>query len=185
MKKFSQTLTKKLSKMKLRFESFLENDFSNKNLNNEEEDAQFEVSQDMTLIRGLSQCLPEDHIDRTIIIFNRLSAFFEAGVLLENIDGIWKSQAYFNKGKAHLLPNSKQKDLALPAMRPFAVLTTNSETILEKLDLSQIDPFKQTKSILINVSPDFSFLLFSSMADLWLKDHTKNVHTELMNGFAE
>ncbi|MGZ3774009.1 MAG: GTP cyclohydrolase [Pseudobdellovibrionaceae bacterium] len=184
MEKLSHAFVSKITKLQKRFESFLENDFENK-VEDTERLAVFEPSRDPSLVRGLSQGLPEDHIDRAIVVFSRLAMLFDSGILLENHDGQWKAQAYFHKGASHLLKNNARAVVKIPEMALMSVLKTDSQTLFEKLNLTQLDPDRKTTCLVIKVTPDFSFLLFSGMADLWLKDHTENVRRALINGFAE
>lgn len=184
MEKLSQTFVSKLTKLQKRFESFLENDFENK-VEDTERLASFEASRDVSLVRGLSQGLPEDHIDRAIVVFSRLAMVFDAGVMLENHDGQWKAQAYFNKGAAQLLKNMARSVIKIPDVNLMSVLKTDSKAMLEKLNLNDLDPEGKTVCLLIKVTPDFAFILFSGMADLWLKEHIENVRRALINGFAD
>lgn len=183
MDKISQSLVSKITKLQKRFESFLDNDFENKA--DENSDMPFEPSRDLALVRGLSQGLPDDHIDRAIVVFSRLALLFNAGVLLENNDGEWKAQAYFHKGASHLLKNSAKTVITLPEMTLMSVMKANSTTMLEKMNLQNLDPDQQTSCLLLKASPDFAYILFSGMADLWLKEHIENVRRALISGFAD
>lgn len=184
MEKLSQTIVSKITNFQKRLESVLDNDFEAK-VEDSERMAHFEPSRDLSLIRGLSLGLPEDHVDRAIVVFSRLALLFDAGVLLENNDGQWKAQAYCHKGATQLLKNNSKSFIKIPAMNLFTVLSTTSRPILEKLHLQHLDPEDKTSCLLIKVSPDFAFILFSGLADLWLKDHLENVRRALINGLAD
>lgn len=185
MEKLSQALASKFTQLQRRFESILENDFDHKH-EEAERSANFEASRDLSLVRGLSLALPDDHIDRAIVVFSRLAMLFDAGVLLENDDGRWRPQAVFHRGSTQLLKiNNGKIALPLPSMNVLTVLKTSSAQMLEKLQLTQLDRDNRTTCLVIKVTPDFSFVLFSSFADLWLKDHMENVRHELINGFAD
>jgi hypothetical protein len=185
MEKLSQAIASKFSSLQRRFESILENDFDHK-VEESDRVAAFEPSRDLSLVRGLSLGLPDDHIDRAIVAFSRLAMLFDAGVLLENVDGQWRAQASFHKGHTQLLKNNNGKNsIQLPQMNMLTVLKTSSSQMLQKLQLSQLDPQNRTTCLLVKVTPDFAFMLFSSLADLWLKEHIEHVRTELINGFAD
>lgn len=185
MEKLSQALASKFTQLQRRFESILENDFDQK-AEEAEQAAAFEASRDLGLVRGLSLGLPDDHIDRAIVVFSRLAMLFEAGVLLENDDGRWRAQALFHRGHTQLLKNNNGKiAVPLPAANLLTVLKTSAPQMLEKLQLSHLDRDQRTTCLVVKVTPDFAFLLFSSLADLWLKDHAENVRHELINGFAD
>lgn len=184
MEKLSQTFVSKITRLQKRFESFLENDFENK-VEHAERQANFEASRDLSVVRGISQGLPEDHIDRAIVVFSRLAMIFDSGILLENNDGQWKAQAYFHKGSSQLFKNNARAVLKIPETTLMTVLKTDSAGILNKLNLKQLDPENKYTCLLIKVTPDFAFILFSDMADLWLKEHIENTRRALINGFVD
>lgn len=184
MEKLSQSIVSKLNQLHRRFESILENDFENKT-EDLERAANFEASRDLSLVRGLPLALPEDNIDRAIVVFSRLALLFDAGVLLENQDGQWKAQAQFHKGATRLIKSSSKAFIKVPPMDLLTVLKTDSTAMLEKLQLKDLDTENKTTCLLIKTSPDFAFILFSSLADIWLRDHIENVRTALINGFAD
>lgn len=185
MEKLSQALVSKISIFQKRLQSFLENDFDPNSEEHERIRQEFESSKDEALVRGISQGLPEDHVDRAIVVFSRLAMVFDSGVLLENHDGEWKAQAAFNKGVTELLKNPAKTTLKIPATNLMSVLKTDSYSMLHKLNLHELDPENKTTCLLVKVTPDFAFLLFSSLPDLWLKEHTENVRRALINGFAD
>ncbi|MDG0817911.1 GTP cyclohydrolase [Bdellovibrio svalbardensis] len=185
MEKLSQALASKISHFQKRLQSFLENDFDPNSEEHERMRKEFESSRDSALVRGISQGLPEDHIDRAIVVFSRLAMVFEAGVLLENNDGEWKAQAAFSKGITELLKNPSKATIKIPSVNLMTVLKTDAYSMLQKLNLNHLDPENKTACLLIKVSPDFALLLFSDLPDLWLKEHTENVRRALINGFAD
>lgn len=185
MEKLSQALASKISHFQKRLQSFLENDFNPNSEEHERLRKEFEASHESSLVRGLSQGLPDDHIDRAIVVFSRLALVFEAGVLLENNDGAWKPQAFFHKGFTELLRTANKPTIKIPQTSLMTVLKTDSASLLQKLNLRQLDPENKTVCLLIRVTPDFVFLLLSDLPDLWLKEHTENVRRALINGFAD
>lgn len=185
MEKLSQSFITKITNLQRRFESFLDSDFEKKVEEIEILQSTFEPSRDPALVRGISQGLPEDHVDRAIVIFSRLALLFDAGILLENYEGQWKAQASFYKGVTELLKCQSQIVLQLPDMNLMTVLKTDSASMLKKLKLEKLDPEKKTTCVLIKTSPEFAYLLFSKTADLWLKEHVENVRRSLINGIAD
>lgn len=185
MEKLSQTLVSKISKLQKRLEAVLENDFETTHDENERVQKTFEASQDEALIRGISIGLPEDHIDRAVVLFSRLGMFFDSGVLLENNDGQWKAQACFHRGVTQLLKAQHKSLLRLPHVSLLTVLKTDPQPLLKKLNLQHLDPENKTSCLLIKASHDFSFLLFSTLPDMWLKTHIENIRKALINGFAD
>ncbi|WP_413558075.1 GTP cyclohydrolase [Bdellovibrio sp. HCB209] len=185
MERLSQALVSKISTFQKRLQSFLENDFDPQSEERAQVQKEFEASRDEALVRGLSQGLPEDHIDRAIVVFSRLAMIFEAGILLENHDGDWKAQAFFHKGVSELFKNSAKSSMSLPNANLMSWLKTDASAILRKANLQHLDTGAKTTCLLIKVTPDFSFILFSTLPDLWLQEHCENVRRALINGFAE
>ncbi|MNL14756.1 hypothetical protein D3C87_1357130 [compost metagenome] len=186
MEKLSLSIVSKLSTLQKRLESVLDNDFENINHREIEETRQnFEASRDPGLVRGLSQALPDDHIDRAVVMFSRLAMCFESGVLLENNDGQWKAQAYFNKGVTELFKSANKTVLPMPDSACLTVLKAKSQPILQKLHLERLDPENKNQALMIKVTHDYAFVLFSTLPDIWLKDHAENIRMALVNGFAD
>lgn len=185
MERLSQALVSKISTFQKRLQSFLENDFDPQFEEREQVQKTFEASRDEALVRGLSQGLPEDHIDRAIVVFSRLAMIFEAGILLENHDGDWKAQAFFHKGVSELFKNNAKSSMSLPNANLMTWLKTDASAVLRKTNLQHLDMDHKTTCLLIKVTPDFSFILFSSLPDLWLQEHSENVRRALINGFAD
>ncbi|MNJ98424.1 hypothetical protein D3C87_161900 [compost metagenome] len=185
MEKLSQTLVSTLSLFQKRLEAVIDNDFETNHVENEKIQKEFEASRDVALIRGLSQGLPEDHIDRAVVVFSRLAMFFDGGVLLENNDSVWKAQAYFHKGVTQLFKSSAKSIVKIPHISLLTVLKTASAPVLEKMNLQHLDSENKTECLLVKATPDYAFFLFSSFPDLWLKEHTEEIRNALINGFAD
>lgn len=184
MERISQSLVSKITKLQKRLESFLDNDFEAQVEEREKTDHPFEPSRELSLVRGLAVGLPDDHIDRAIVAFSRLAMLFDVGVLLENNDSQWTAQAYFTQGHTQLLKGDAKTQLRIPPMTMLSVLKTDAGTMFEKLKLQHLDDGKTT-CLLIKTSPDFAYILFSTLPDIWLKDHIESVRAALLNGFAE
>lgn len=172
-------------KFKKNLETILDNDLD-KNIDEiETNKAQFEVSQDPLLIRSLATGLPEDHTDRAIAIFSRLSYLFDAGVFFENQDGNYKAQAYFHRGVIEPIKMDPRPSMSLPHVDLMTVLATQPSSILTKVKLEFLDPQNEGKALLLRLTPDFSFLLISHLPDLWLKTHIENVLEAIHRGIVE
>lgn len=184
MEKLSHSLVSKITKVQKRMEAILENDFDKK-LDETEITLNFEPSREIQLIKGLSIGLPEDHTDKVIVIFSRLAMLFDSGVLLENQDGTWRAQAYFQKGLSQLLKTESRTNLHLPTMNMFDIKKINYSSILNKLKIEQLENRSDLTSLVIKVSPDYAFVLNSHLPDIWLKDHSENVRHALMTGMVD
>ena len=184
MEKISQSFVSKLNRFQKRLEAILDNDFDKK-VDETEIKLNFEPSQDPLLVDGLSIGLPDDHIDRAIVSFSRLALLFDSGVLLENQDGKWKSQAYFEYGLSHLIKNDMRPTITLPPLNMFDILRTSTTPLLKKLQIENIKKTEHVASFLIKVSPDYCFILNSALPEIWLKAHLENIRNALMNGMVD
>lgn len=141
----------------------------------------FQICKEEHLINSLSRELPDDETERAFILFSRLHIYFEAGFFLNRTDvkaPEWKPEMGFLYGRFVQFPNSEY--LTLPVQGPGQVLRT-----------SNLVPWKQTKlypfliqssmtCLLILLNEEFSFALFSKMADPWLKVHTEQIHEQIL-----
>ncbi len=181
-----EKIVSKISQIRRHLESLLDNDFEPGSRREKDHlKTKFEISRDISLIRGISAGLPEDHLDRIVILFSRMSLFFDAGVMLENQDGRWTAQATFEKGHAEALKKQSKTAIKLPHVEVLSVLRTPASSLLRKLQLSFLDPEDHLQCLLIKISGDFSFLLLSALPDLWLKEHIAQIKSALQNGIAD
>lgn len=144
----------------------------------------FEVSRDESAIKGLSFGLPNDHTDKLVTVFSRLALFFEAGVFLENLDGEWKSMAYFHEGQLQALLQSESQLVNIPNPILFDMLSCKAEKMLSILNLTHLDKEFKLSCLLIKPSNDCAYLLFSKLPDIWLKDHAEKIARAIQNSFA-
>lgn len=181
MEKWTQNFSSRLTRMHRRFESLLENDVQKKN----PEAPPFEPSRDVALVEGLPLGLPDDHIDKAVILFSRLALCFDQGILLENQDGAWRAQATFQEGLAKPLQKDLTERLSLPDIKSVDVIKTPSSTLLKKIGLEKDLRAVSSSAYLMRPVPDFAFVVFSTLPDLWLKAHLELVSKALNRGFAE
>lgn len=171
-----------ITDLQKRIESILDNDHD---LPSEEAllaKKNFEALTDPRLLRGLAESLPQDSTDKAVILFSRLALYFDAGVFLEADGKMWEPQAQFHRGQISVLKAAQKKPLSLPQVDLMSVLRTNAEPVLKKLNLQKLDPENKTQCLFLRPGQDFAFLLFSSLPDLWLKDHIKLVTDAIHRG---
>lgn len=180
-----ERLVSKFSEFGRRIEDLLENSYDHNRTENEKIRAHFEVSKDESLIRGLSAGLPADHLDRIVVLFSRLSSFFNSGIMLENNDGKWTPQAIFDRGVVETLRNEKRPSMKMPSIELLHILKTDVGALLEKLKMTKLDPQNETTCLLIKVSGDFAFVLLSRLPDPWLKTHVESILHSLQSGIAD
>lgn len=184
MPKLPSKITNTLERFHKQILSILENDISSSAEDILKIQNQFKSCTDDSYINALSIGLPSDHIDRTIVLFSRVSLIFQSGVLFENQDGEWKPQAFFHKGHVSTLKDmQKNIKIKLPQIQPLSVFKTQSEPLLKKLNLQYLDPNNLTQCLMLQPSSDFAFLIFSEMPDLWLKDLSEKVNVALQRSF--
>ncbi|MBK9321891.1 MAG: GTP cyclohydrolase [Bdellovibrionaceae bacterium] len=142
----------------------------------------FEVVTDPRFIENLAEGLPSGHTDKAVILFSRLALYFDAGIFLEFDHKIWEPQAQFHYGHVRALKNQEKTKISLPRIDLMTVLRTDTSPILKKLKLQALDPVDQTVCLFIKPAPDFSFLLLSSLPELWLREHTRLVTEAIQKG---
>lgn len=142
----------------------------------------FESLTDPRLLRGLSESLPHDSTDKAIILFSRLALYFDAGIFLESDKNLWEPQAHFHRGHVSVLKSPQKKTVSLPKTDLMSVLRTDAKPILQKLNLQKLDAEAKTTCLFLRPGTDFAFLLFSSLPDLWLKEHMRLVTEAIHHG---
>jgi hypothetical protein len=171
-----------ISDLQKRIESILDNDHETPNEEVLQAKKNFEALTDPRLLRGLAESLPQDSTDKAVILFSRLALYFDAGVFLEADGRLWEPQAQFHRGQVSVLKAAQKKPLSLPQVDLMSVLTTAAEPVLKKLNLQGLDRENKTKCLFLRPGQDFAFLLFSSLPDLWLKDHIRMVTEAIHRG---
>lgn len=180
MEKWTRSITQKIDRLQQRVQTLLENDAD---VEIDPSAPPFEASRDSRLIDGLPLGLPMTDPDRAIVVFNRLSQLFDAGLLLENRGGKWITQASFRAGIAKPW-RTPSEPITLPDVRPLQALRTPAAPLLAKLAASELDPSKRSSAILIKPVPEFAYVLLTTLPDLWLKEHLEHVVNKLSSGFA-
>lgn len=171
-----------ITHLQKRIESILDHDHEGPNEEVLQAKKNFEVITDPRLLRNFSDSLPADSTDKTVILFSRLAMYFDAGVFLEADKNLWEPQAHFHRGHVSVLKGPQKKQISLPKVDLMSVLRTDSKAVLQKLQLLQLDPDNRTSCLFIRPGADFAFLLFSSLPDLWLKEHIRLVTEAIQRG---
>ncbi len=183
MEKWSQSLQRRISKLEEKIESLLVMDL----------DAQpeptstsyFEPSHDVKLIKTLSREVPEDFEDRTIIIFSRLSMYFEIGILFERESNFWRAQAFFENGRLKGLTNEGLTIKGGPDISPLQIVKAPAMPFLKQLRMTKkIVKAEDLTAFLIRPHNDVSFILMTRLAEPWLKVHIDEIHQQVLKAFA-
>jgi hypothetical protein len=173
-----------ITHLQKRLESILDGDVDLPNEELLQAKRNFEALTDPRLLRGLSESLPSDSADKAVILFSRLALYFDAGVFLELDGAKWEPQAHFHRGHVSVLKAPQKKSISLPKVELMAILRTSAQPVLEKLNMTSLDPDDKSVCLFLRPAPDFAFLLFSSLPDLWLKEHTRLVSEAIHRGLA-
>lgn len=171
-----------ITHLQKRLESILDNDHEQPNAEVVLAKKNFEALTDPRLLRGLAESLPHDSADKAVILFSRLALYFDAGVFLELDGSLWEPQAHFHKGQVGVLKPHQKKQISLPQVELMTILRTDAKPVLAKLHLQNLDHDQKTICLLLRPAQDYAFLLFSSLPDLWLRDHTKHVVEAIHHG---
>lgn len=171
-----------ITHLQKRLESILDNDQEPPSAEMTLAKKNFEVLTDPRLLRGLAASLPKDSTDKAVILFSRLALYFDAGVFLELDGALWEPQAHFHRGHVGVLKPHQKKQISLPKVELMKILRTDAKPVLAKLNLQNLDHEQKTICMLLRPAPDFAFLLFSSLPELWLRDHTKHVTDAIHHG---
>ncbi len=183
MEKWSQSLQRRISKLEQKIESVLVMDLENKN--SPSTTALFEACHDSKLIRTLSRDLPDDQEDKTIILFSRLSIFFDVGILLEKEKNNWKAQAYFEEGRMSGLLDQAMEVKGGPQLTPLQIVKAPADPFLKQLGIHQkIRTPDNLTAFLIRPHDQVTFLVMSRLAGPWLKNHMNEIHQEILKAFA-
>jgi hypothetical protein len=182
MEKWSQSLHRRLTKLEQKIESLLIMDLENQDTRTL---ARFEPLHDSKIIRTLSRELPEDIEDRTIIVFSKLSIFFEVGVLLERESDNWKAQAYFQNGRLASLTADSLEVKGAPALSPLQIVKAPALPFLKQLKIAPTtENPEDLAAFLLRPHESVSFLLMTRLVGPWLKNHMDEIHKEILKAFA-
>lgn len=144
---------------------------------------QFELQVDFSNMSHDLMKAPDEHVERVVYAFKQMHKFFEAGLLLENHDQTYSTVAFFHKGRIQVAGEEfHQIKLKLPPTRDKQVLATSSQVFMNKLKLNW-DMENKCKAYLIRPTPDFAFILFSPVPDLWMQNEIPKMARALENLF--
>lgn len=183
MEKWSQSLQRRISKLEEKIESLLVMDLEPQA--EPSANSYFEPCHDTKLIKTLSREVPEDFEDRTIIVFSRLSMYFEIGILFERENQNWRAQAFFENGRLKGLSSECLTIKGGPAITPLQIVKAPAMPFLKQLRVSQkITKAEDLNAFLIRPHDHVSFVLMTRLAEPWLKVHIDEIHQEVLKAFA-
>ncbi len=142
-----------------------------------ESDNGFESLSTAKEFREALRHLPEDPLDRSIIMFSRLSPFFDFGVMLAHDQDSWVSVCAFEKGEYFIPPSHSA--LNLPELSRHQIFRGRAKSLNKTLSFLNVP--EDYTPLLLQPRPTLSFLLFSRLADHWLKEHVSEISKCLEN----
>ncbi len=157
-----------------KIENLLHEDLGAKDSDIEKMKNIFSVSQDDVFIRALSHELPEDEEDRLVTLFSRLSSFFEVGIFC--VDSAPAIAFIYGQFKSL----SEKSTISLPVVGPSRSLRTQNDSLWENLSVFKWIKDERMTALLVQLDHKHSFILFSKLADPWLKIHFDKVHHEIL-----
>lgn len=167
-------ITNHIQNIQNKLENLLHEDLGAKDSEIEKTKLTFSISQDDILIRSLSLELPEDEDERLIALFSRLSTFFEVGIFfIENNPAV-----AFISGQFKSL--SEKNSVVLPKVGPSQSLRTQNDELWKDLSIYKWIKNERMTSLLIQLDQKHSFVLFSKLADPWLRIHFEKIHNEIL-----
>lgn len=151
--------------------SLLNEDFSMNPIEKKKIQENFEIDRKHSSVKNLSVGLPDQHVDKAVALFQRLSSHFEAGLFFENCDGHFRLHACFESGIVSPIDVDPRPLFELPQLQMLEVLQTPANHILDRIPKGLIFKRKDARAFLLKLSSDFSIVLISELPDPWMKEH--------------
>ncbi len=112
-------------------------------------------------------------------VLERLSPFYDCGLLIRNLNGPWIVTGLFWRGTVFPLTAADQRraDHLMDIFGPTKVGRAPAEKILKSVQLEfLLGTEKDHFGYLLQPAQDCAYVLFSRLADPWAKDHV--LHTQ-------
>ncbi|MFP5518770.1 MAG: hypothetical protein ACLGGX_02610 [Bdellovibrionia bacterium] len=175
----------KISGLKNKIDSLLNEDFEHNPDLKKHIQQHFQLQTNPNLIRDISVGLPDSHVDRAVVLFQRLADFAEYGYFFENQDGTHKLYATFQFGVVSPIHSEPRPAMSLPHADLLTVLQTNATNIVEKIPQVKIQNSEDYRAFLIRISSDFTIILLSKLPDPWMKVHMEDLHRAITLSMGE
>lgn len=139
----------------------------------------FELNSENHYLENLSYIhCQTDHIN-IVRIFSQLSSFFEIGFLFEQQKDLFVAAQGFAFGQ---ILNLGEKNILIkfPKMDLYAMLKTNASAMLKKMTYGFLNKNKKMNGFVIKISTRHSVLVFTELAEPWLKLRLESLQKTLM-----
>lgn len=140
----------------------------------------FELNPDNVYLENLSYVYNSPVQKYNILsTFSQLSPFFELGFLLERQKNSYTPTHSFAYGN---LTNLSEKNilLKLPRTDMFVIVSTPASGILNKMNYNFLNPEGKMSAFVIAVSPTYSILVATKIAEPWLRLRLESLQKTLM-----
>jgi len=162
------------SKILSKFESLFENEdqFSNLRIINDEQ-KNFIAEENNQLLESIDFASGPEQWS---ILFSRLHLFFELGFHIKDN----KVKNYFYMGECFQKQNLRVK-LNIPNSNYFNILKTSAKSLLKKFNLQEMKNSNKMTALLIRLDSENTIILFTTLAEPWLKLRCESLHRCLIN----
>lgn len=149
----------------------------------------FEVQTDLSLVQNISYGLPETQLEKAILIFSRLTPYFNSGIFLTLRESSrsresWISSAAFQDGIYFQLPkNVWNEALHLPTLKLGELRKTAPYVLLSPLQLNDLCDLPDANAFVFKPTDQILFLLFSNLPEPWLRPQIETIHNEVVKSF--
>lgn len=147
----------------------------------------FVVQTGLEKIESLSTLEPQ-HPDLPVRVLERLSAFYDAGLLLQR--GLadeanwWVTDLFWRGNTFHLeLKDQIRATGFVPEITPMQVHRAPAARLLPLLQLNWLQPAPDASSFLMKPTPTVAYTLISNLGPLWLEDHLSQSHRLINKAF--
>lgn len=150
---------------------------------------EFVAQGDLEKVQSLVTTSPSDP-ELPLNVLDRLSAFFEAGFLLQrgpSEDGAnwWVTDIFWRGTVFHLeLKDQIQANHLVQDMAPLQVNKSQAQKILRALKLDFLVLSAEANAFLVKPTPSTSYVLVSQLPNPWLMDHVGAAHRLINKAFA-
>lgn len=188
MAKITQLFSKQISELHKKLEDLLENSELNEEIKARTFNHAFEAERDLTQVDSLGFALSNETEARTLMIFNRLSIYFDSGLLFKKQNtnknhSSWQATNGFDRGHAfpiNVKNQQKNENYRFPELTLVEVRLILSPDIFTQIKNLEMLFNEKSRAFIFKPHPDYIFLVTSTLADPWLKLHLEKIHKEVL-----
>lgn len=122
-----------------------------------------------------------DPLERMIILFSRMSACYEYGLFLEQIDSGPNYQLHFGFDHGQVFRFTNDTFIKLPKPVPNKIQKLKNQDWFKRWNLKGLADLKDATHLLLYPWPNTAMILSTRLADPWLKMHIEKTLDYLRN----